>query len=134
MLTVHSTTTLQAVRDAFGQIDICATIRLAEQAVRDLAAADAAYTLRVGEAAVAAWNDSNFRGLKSINLSALARMALSHLSIAPDEINYRDALTRLRTVIADSPEQFLILNIGNNSNVYYLSRHSQVELAKLTKK
>ncbi|CAN5950758.1 unnamed protein product [Sphagnum jensenii] len=133
MLTVHSSTTVPAARCPSGSIDLEASIKAATQAIYDLAKADAAYTARIGEAALEAWNDDSFRFVKSIGLSALTRMALVKLKILPDETNYRDALVRLRMVIASSPDKFLMPKSGNNSNVYLLSRHTTAEIEKLKK-
>lgn len=133
MLTAHSATLLTAVRMPSGAIDLPATIAAAAEACALLAKADADYTASLGRAAREAWQDPHFSGVKSIALSALVRMALARLSILPDEKNYKDAVIRLRSVIATS-SVFIMPKSGSvNGNVYLRAKMTEQEIEKAMK-
>jgi hypothetical protein len=131
MLVNHNSTTFNVVRDPSGKIDLEVSKQLAIQAVLDLAKKDEDYTEGLGAAAISAWEDPYYAGIKFIALSALVRMSLNRLNILPDDKNCKDALIRIRSVITYNPDKFLMLKAGNNSNVYYIPRYSSEELTKL---
>lgn len=131
MLVNHNSTTLLALRDSEGRIDMPATIALATKAVEELSRRDEEYTKSIGRAAIEAWSDHFFSEVRHMALSALVRMALTRLNIVPTDANCKDGLIRLRSVIAANPGKFMMMTTKNNSNVYLLSRYKDGEIERI---